>query len=67
MAGAVRHAITRIGLPPTDALRMATATPAAHLGLRDRGRVAPGLRADLVALDADWRVVAVWQGGRRVA
>ena len=67
MAGAVRHAITQVGLPPTDALRMATATPAAHLGLRDRGRIAPGLRADLVALDADWRVVAVWQAGRRVA
>ena len=67
MAGAVRCAIAEVGLPAADALRMATATPAAHLGLRDRGRVAPGLRADLVALDADWRVVAVWQGGRRVA
>lgn len=29
------------------AVRMATATPARALGLQDRGRIAPGLRADL--------------------
>jgi N-acetylglucosamine-6-phosphate deacetylase len=66
MAEAVRHAAISIGLPRADALRMATATPADALALRDRGRVAPGLRADLVALDEHFRVVAVWQGGRRV-
>jgi N-acetylglucosamine-6-phosphate deacetylase len=66
MAGAVRCASTLIGLPRADALRMATATPADMLGLRDRGRIAPGLRADLVALDADLTVVAVWQAGRRL-
>jgi N-acetylglucosamine-6-phosphate deacetylase len=66
MAGAVQCAAATIGLPRADALRMATATPADILGLRDRGRIAPGLRADLVALDAELRVVAVWQGGRRI-
>lgn len=34
-----------------EAIRKMTALPAARLGLRDRGRVATGLRADLVLLD----------------
>ncbi len=34
-----------------EAIRKMTAMPAARLGLRDRGRVATGLRADLVLLD----------------
>ena len=63
MAEAVRNAVQRVGLPRTAALRMATATPAHWLGLADRGRIVPGARADLVALDADLRVVAVWQEG----
>jgi len=45
---------------------MATATPAARAGLADRGRLVPGARADLVALDDDLRVVAVWQNGARL-
>jgi imidazolonepropionase len=38
---------------------------AAHvLGLTDRGRLAPGLRADLVLLDApDWRHLAYHLAG----
>ena len=47
-------------------LRMATATPAAAMRLGDRGRIAAGMRADLVALDAGWNVAAVWQGGRKL-
>lgn len=66
MADAVRNAVHLVGLPLAAALRMATATPAACIGLGDRGRIAAGMRADLVALDSDLRVVAVWQGGRRV-
>ena len=36
---------------------------AEHLGLDDRGRLATGLRADLVVLDRDWRVRRVMRGG----
>ncbi len=66
MADAVRNAVRLCGLPLGDALRMATRTPADAIRLDDVGRIAPGARADFVALDADLRVRAVWQGGRRV-
>jgi N-acetylglucosamine-6-phosphate deacetylase len=48
-----------------EALRLATAVPAAFLGLSHRlGRLAPGCRADLVALDPDAvRVLATWVAG----
>jgi imidazolonepropionase-like amidohydrolase len=41
------------GLSPAEALDAATSLPADHFDLADRGRVLPGLRADLVLLDAD--------------
>lgn len=66
MADAVRNAVERVHIPLPDALRMATATPAAVGRLHDRGRIAPGLRADLVALDRDLCVIGVWQGGRPI-
>ena len=41
------------GLTPSEVLRAATSLPAQHFGLTDRGRVDPGLRADLVLIDGD--------------
>jgi len=53
MAAAVRNGVHLLNLPLTDALRFASAHPAQFLGLGDRlGRLAPGYRADMVALDA---------------
>lgn len=63
LADAVRHAIVEVGVAPEIAIRAATATPAASLGLADRGRVASGLRADLVELTNDWHVTRVMQSG----
>jgi len=51
------------GVDPVAAVAAATSTPAALLGLDDRGRLATGLRADLVVLDRDWRVRRVMRGG----
>ncbi|MDQ0420737.1 alpha-D-ribose 1-methylphosphonate 5-triphosphate diphosphatase [Peteryoungia aggregata LMG 23059] len=60
--------IKEISLP--QAVAMVTATPARTVGLADRGRIEPGLRADLVRVRRDQGVPvirAVWREGRRVA
>jgi N-acetylglucosamine-6-phosphate deacetylase len=45
------------------ALLAASTNPARLLGLHDRGVLAPGMRADMVALDADLQIEQVWAGG----
>jgi imidazolonepropionase-like amidohydrolase len=45
--------LVEAGLSPLEALRAATVLPATYFGLADRGRIEPGLRADLVLLDED--------------
>ncbi|MFE0023140.1 amidohydrolase family protein, partial [Amycolatopsis sp. NPDC059021] len=59
------------GFTPLEALRAATSVPARRFGLDDRGRIAPGLRADLtlvtgdptVTIDDTLSVQRVWRGG----
>ena len=41
------------GIPPIDVLRAATANVADAFGLPDRGRIQPGLRADLLLVNGD--------------
>jgi len=66
MATAVRNAVGLLGLGLADASRMASGNPAQFLGLGDVvGRIAPGLRADLVLLDEDLSVRRTWIGGRQ--
>ncbi len=63
------------GMAALDALSALTSRPAEVLGLADRGRIARGLRADLVVLGADplddpaalGRPEAVFQKGEHVA
>lgn len=57
-----RRAVLASGLSLTDAVRMASTTPAALLGLADRGAIAAGLRADLLVLDEDLTVEKVLTG-----
>jgi N-acyl-D-amino-acid deacylase len=76
-----RYALREGLIPVEDAVARLTARAADLLGLSDRGRVAPGLRADLVLLDperfvdtatyddpcrAPDGVVGVWVAGERV-
>lgn len=66
MASAVRNCVRLLGLPLERALRLASAEPADFLGVGHfLGRLAPGYRADIVALNpADLSVVATWVAGR---
>lgn len=48
----------------TAAWALVSSRPAALLGLTDRGHLAPGLRADLVVMDAQGHVGATIAGGR---
>ncbi len=64
----VRLAIAA-GLDPVTAIRMATLNAAEALGLRDRGAIGPGRRADLVVTPSleDFCAVQVFAGGKLVA
>ena len=76
-----RFAIEEGLVPVEEAVARLTSRAAGRLGLADRGRIEPGLRADLVLLDAEQfrdtatyekprsypeGVVRVWAGGRAV-
>ena len=64
MATAVRNCVEALGLPLEAALHMASRAPAEFLRMGDeRGRIAPGYRADLVLLDDDLAVVDTWIDG----
>ena len=66
MAAAVRNATATLGIALDEASRMASAYPADLLGLADeRGRIAPGLRADFVVLDDALSPRATFIGGVR--
>ena len=64
MASAVRNATRMLDLSLEEAVMMASAAPAAFLGLDgQRGRIAPGLAADLCLLDDELNVTATWIDG----
>ncbi len=69
MAGAVRNCVRLLDLPLTDALRFASTHPAEFLGLgKTLGRLAPGCRADMVALHGSTiAVLETWVAGAALA
>jgi N-acetylglucosamine-6-phosphate deacetylase len=67
MASVVRHALAA-GLAVTEVAAAASTTPARVLGIGDRtGALRPGLAADLVVCDDDFRLRAVMRRGRWLA
>jgi imidazolonepropionase-like amidohydrolase len=66
--------LVQAGLSPEAALAAATSVPARIYSLRDRGRIAPGLRADLVLVNGDPShditatrdIVSIWKRGVRL-
>ena len=66
--------LVRAGLSPSKALNAATALPAKIFGLNDRGRIAVGLRADLILVSGDptkniedtRKIDFIWKNGYRL-
>jgi imidazolonepropionase-like amidohydrolase len=66
-------ALVDAGLSATEALATATSAPADAFALPDRGRIAPGLRADLLLVAGDptrditasAEISGIWRGGHR--
>lgn len=50
------HTAISFGIPPEDAFRMASTTPAEMMGL-NKGKIAVGYDADLLLLDEDYRLL----------
>lgn len=65
MDAAIRNVVSSGAASLEEAVTAASTTPAAVLGLHDRGLLVPGRRADMAALDGDLEVAATWVGGVR--
>ncbi len=64
MVAAVRNTVELLGADLATASQMASGNPAAFLGLStETGRIAVGLRADLVLLDEAMNVLETWIAG----
>ncbi|HEX7132645.1 MAG TPA: amidohydrolase family protein [Iamia sp.] len=67
MDAAVALVVERVGVSLERAVRAASTTPAALLGLSDRGALASGRHADIVALDpTSLRCTATWVAGHQI-
>ena len=64
MATAVRNCHQQLGIPLADALKMATSTPAAFLGLsREIGNISVGCKANMLLLNDNLEVQTSWVDG----
>ncbi|PZP26575.1 MAG: N-acetylglucosamine-6-phosphate deacetylase [Kocuria rhizophila] len=67
MDQAVKRAVEDVGLSVEQAVYAATQAPLQAIGAGDdRGRLAPGLRADLVVLDSELTVAGVYVAGETI-
>ena len=65
MASCVRNAVSMLGVPQPQAVRMASQIPAEFLGVAaEYGRIAAGQRANLVLTDDGLNVLETWIDGR---
>ncbi len=62
----VRNMNILAGAPMTDAVKMMTMTPARIMGMKDRGMLVPGFRADIVLFDGKVHVSRTIVGGETV-
>jgi N-acetylglucosamine-6-phosphate deacetylase len=60
---AVANAVSLLGIPLPEALRMASLYPAQAIGAASRGKLAPGAPAEFIHLSAQAEVQQTWVGG----
>lgn len=58
--------IRQANMSPADAFRLITTNPAANLGLKNKGRIAPGFDADMCWFDDQWQLQDVFAHGTPV-
>lgn len=64
----IRTMVEQANIPLADAVRMASETPARKMGIYDRkGSLKVGKDADIVILNKDLSIGAVWAMGRRIS
>jgi N-acetylglucosamine-6-phosphate deacetylase len=66
MMKAVRNCIENVGITVEEALRMASVYPARIMNISDKGRIAPGYKADLIVFDKNYKIKLVFIEGREV-
>lgn len=66
MDTAVRNAVTYLGIPLHEAVRMASQTPAEILDMPAKGRISPGADADFTLLDHDGFIAETIVAGETV-
>jgi N-acetylglucosamine-6-phosphate deacetylase len=66
MLDGARLMVERIGASVGEAVLMGATNPARVLGIRDRGKIEVGARADLLVLSPELELKAVFIGGREL-
>ncbi len=65
---AVRNMVNRVGVPPEEAIHMASLHPAKLLGIDQRlGSIREGKQANVIALNDELRLQRIWIQGQPVA
>lgn len=66
MMKAVKNCVENIKIPVDEALRMASEYPAKVMKITDKGKIAPGYKADLVVFDKNFDIEQVFVEGVKV-
>jgi N-acetylglucosamine-6-phosphate deacetylase len=64
MLSAVKNCINHAGIAKEEAIRMASMYPARLIKAGDRGKIAPGARADLLMLDDNLNIKRIYFNGK---
>jgi N-acetylglucosamine-6-phosphate deacetylase len=63
MLAAVRNTIQMAGIDADEAIRMASAYPAAMMGETQLGAIKPGFIASMILIDENYQLIRSWING----